>query len=66
MLLEPQDTKGYVERLPVIMEEVSLIGRQFRNITYLSLLPPSRYPASASNQMNPTGSLKTRDLMSVV
>lgn len=55
-----------MERPPAIKEETSLTGRQFRNITYLILLPPSRYPASASEETNPTGSLKARDFMNVV
>ena len=64
--MEPKDTKGYVERPVVMKEEASLTGRQFRNITYLTLLPPPRYPVSASEQTNPTKSLKARDLMNVV
>ena len=64
--MEPKDTKDYVERPSVFKEEANLTGRQFRNITYLTVLPPSRYPASVSKWANPTGSLKAKDLMNVV
>lgn len=63
--MEPRDTKGCVERPPIMKVIASLTERKLRNIPHLTFILSPRC-LSTSDQANKIRSPKSRDLLNVV